>query len=92
MVRETDGPVYKLIREMEGRAAPYFWSSYLKENIKLHPKCITKSMNCWDAADCVGWEDTTWDNATGRVTNPFLTQENSYTDTVNDDFAAIAIG
>lgn len=90
-VRETDGPVYELVKNMEGRAAPYFWSKYIRERAQLQRQCVAKWMNCWDSADCIGWENTTWDLATGKVANKFLTRESSYADAVDDDFAAMGI-
>ena len=90
-VQETDGPVYSLVKQFQKGLAAYFWSQYLKDKCKLHPRCLEKWMSCFEGQDCVGWEQTEWDHTTGKVTNKFLTRETLYTDAVDREFATMGI-
>ena len=90
-VRETDGPVFSLVKQFQKGLAAYFWSQYLKHKCNLHPRYLDKWMNCLEDQDCVGWEQTEWDHTTGKVTNKFPTKETSYIDAVGREFAAMGV-
>ena len=81
-VRETDGPMYSLVKQFQKGLAPYFWCKYLGDQCNLRKRCLEKWMECFENQDCVGWEETEWDPTTGKVTNKFLDRETFYTDTV----------
>ena len=90
-VRETDDPVYSLVKQFKKGLAPYFWCKYLEDQCNLRKRCLEKWMECFENQDCVGWEETEWDCTTGKVTNKFLNRETSYTDTVDREFAVMGI-